>query len=116
MSFKWGKTIQPQPNKNLRSAALHYDQNLTKYVRLLFQDYYHTNNINKVFTEIKSFLENNGNLHEVTTFYTAENNKLEQAAKDWDRKNDTHTISLFYKLMKTKKTNACNARSGKMKR
>ena len=103
VSFKWGKTLQPQPNKNLRSSALQYDQNLTKYVRLLFQDYYHTDNINKVAVEIKSFLGNYGNLHEVMTFYTTENNNLEQAAREWDRKNDTHTISLFYKFMKSMK-------------
>ncbi len=61
VSFRWGKTLQPQPNKALRPDALRYDQNLAKYVNLLFQDHYDTDNINKVFVQITRFLEKDGN-------------------------------------------------------
>ena len=100
VSFRWGKTLQSQPNKALRPDALRYDQNLAKYVNLLLRDQYDTDNINKVFIQIKSFLENDGNFYEVTSFYTDKNNNLEERAKEWDKKNGTQ-ITVVYELMKS---------------
>ena len=100
VSFRWGKTLQPQPNKILRPDALRYDKNLAKYVNVLLRDQYDTDNINKVFIQIKSFLENDGNLYEVTSFYTDKKNNLEERVKEWDKKNGTQ-ITVVYELMKS---------------